>query len=394
MPGLVRASRKNGWVTEPLLAVDATATATPPADAVAAWAGGQRVFVSSVMNGMTAERRAVVDAVEATGAEPVWFEGFGGRDDDAETAYLAEVASSTVFVGILGQKYGRLLPSRRSATHEEYREAERRGLRITAWARADDEFGGDQAEFLDEIRRFHTTGRYTGPSDLADGVSKALGRLAAEELSPWCLAGGAAFRAGQVDDDGTRITVTASVRDPKVLAALERLRPGQWGNAPDTWITWAGRSARVRAETVTTTTTASHATGIRLVLARSRSRSRDDNSQGLHAFSYTENGVTHGPDDLTALALRRAIFRDEPARASLFGMVDLGDPLGRIPTGLPSDSYTAVAGLVVTDALADTGRADRVTVRVVPPGPGGRLAVVEWTGRGTPGGRVEGTIPT
>jgi len=160
--------------------------------------------------------------------------------------------------------------------------------------------------------------------------------------------------------------------------------------AADTRITWAGRSVCVRAETVTTTTTASHATGIRLVLARSR----DDNNQGLHAFSYTENGVTHGPDDLTALALRRAIFRDEPARASLFGMVDLGDPLGRIPTGLPADSYKAVAGLVVTDALADTGRADRVTVRVAPPGPGGRLAVVEWTGRGTPGGRVEGTIPT
>lgn len=299
-------------MTEPVLAVDATAAAKPPADAVSAWAGGQRVFVSSVMDGMTAERRAVVDAVEATGAEPVWFEGFGGRDDDAETAYLAEVASSTVYGGVLGQKYGRLLPSRRSATHEEYREAERRGLRITAWARVDAEFGGDQADFLDEIRRFHTTGRYTSPNDLADGVSKALARLAAEELSPWCLAGGAVFRAGQVEDDGTRITVTASVRDANVLAALERLRPGQWGNAPDTLITWAGRSARVRAETVTTTTTASHATGIRLVLARSR----DDNSQGLHAFSYTENGVTHSPDDLTALALRRAVFRDEPARAS------------------------------------------------------------------------------
>lgn len=377
-------------MTNPVLAVDVAAAAKPPADAVAAWAGGQRVFVSSVMGGMTAQRRAVVDAVEATGAEPVWFEGFGGRDDDAETAYLAEVASSTVYVGILGQKYGRLLPSRRSATHEEYREAERRGLRITAWARSDDMFGGDQAEFLDEIRRFHTTGRYTGPSDLADGVSKALGRLAAEELSPWCLAGGAVFRAGQVDDDGTRITVTASVRDLNVLATLERLRPGQWGNASETRITWAGRSARVRAETVTTSTTASHATGVRLVLARSR----DDNIHGLHAASYTENGIMRGPDDLTALALRRAIFRDEPARVSLFGMVDLGDPLGRIPTGLPADSYRAVAGLVVTEALADTARSDRVTVRVAPPGPGGRLAVVEWTGRGTPGGRVEGTIPT
>lgn len=111
----------------------AAAAARPTPDAVAGWAADQRVFVSSVMGGMTAERRAVVAGIEQVGAQPVWFEGFGGRDDDAELAYLSEVASSTVYVGILGRTYGRLQKSRRSATHDEYREAERRGLRIRAY---------------------------------------------------------------------------------------------------------------------------------------------------------------------------------------------------------------------------------------------------------------------
>ena len=93
----------------------AAAAAKPPSDAIAAWAVDQRVFVSSVMGGTAEERRAVVGAVRDAGAEPVWFEEFGGRDDDAQAAYLSEVASSTVYVGVLGRTYGRLLASRRSA---------------------------------------------------------------------------------------------------------------------------------------------------------------------------------------------------------------------------------------------------------------------------------------
>lgn len=55
-------------------------------------------------------------AVERAGAQAVWFERFGGRDDDPEGAYLAEVGRCTVYVGILGERFGRpLLPERGTA---------------------------------------------------------------------------------------------------------------------------------------------------------------------------------------------------------------------------------------------------------------------------------------
>lgn len=58
------------------------------------------------------------------------FERFGGREDDAEAAYTHEVASCSIYFGILGRRYGRQLPSRFSATHTEYLAAEQRGLRM------------------------------------------------------------------------------------------------------------------------------------------------------------------------------------------------------------------------------------------------------------------------
>lgn len=68
------------------------------------WASEQKVFVSSVMRDMEAEREAVAAAVEAIGATPVLFERFGGRDDPAEVAYLDGVRGSDIYVGILGSK--------------------------------------------------------------------------------------------------------------------------------------------------------------------------------------------------------------------------------------------------------------------------------------------------
>jgi hypothetical protein len=88
-----------------------------------AWAADQSVFVSSVMAGMRTEREAAVAAIDAVGATPVWFEGFGGMDDDPEDAYLARVAASDIYLGILGTRYGKPLKTGYSATHAEYNES-------------------------------------------------------------------------------------------------------------------------------------------------------------------------------------------------------------------------------------------------------------------------------
>jgi Domain of unknown function (DUF4062) len=93
------------------------APAPAPADAkVRAWAADQCVFVSSVMGGMTAEREAVVRAITTVGAQPAWFEAFGGMDDDPEDAYTAQVASSDIYLGILGASHGKPLKTGYSPT--------------------------------------------------------------------------------------------------------------------------------------------------------------------------------------------------------------------------------------------------------------------------------------
>lgn len=121
---------------EPLL-IDHSAPAQPDAADLAAWAADQRVFVSSVMDGMAPERAAVVAAIVEFGATPVWFEGFGSMDDKPDQAYLSQVRGSDIYVGILGQRYGTPLPTRYSATHAEYNEAAERGLRVSVWATGD-----------------------------------------------------------------------------------------------------------------------------------------------------------------------------------------------------------------------------------------------------------------
>src|SRR5207249_2455752 len=105
---------------EPLTIDVAAAAELPSNDEIRHWARDQRVFISSVMDELNAERKAVADAIRTLGAEPVWFEEFGVRDADPNDAYTGEVASSSIYVGILGKRYGKLLPTRFSATHTEY----------------------------------------------------------------------------------------------------------------------------------------------------------------------------------------------------------------------------------------------------------------------------------
>lgn len=127
---MVRRQQSNE--SEPL-AIDRSAAADiPPADAIGEWARDKRAFVSSVMSELPAERTAAAAAVRAIGARPIMFEEFGGRDADPEDAYLFEVETSDIYLGILGRRYGKPLPSRYSATHSEYLHAERHGLRICA----------------------------------------------------------------------------------------------------------------------------------------------------------------------------------------------------------------------------------------------------------------------
>jgi hypothetical protein len=358
------------------LTVDAAASTVKPDESdVAAWMAEQRVFISSVMAGMSDLRRLVAAAVEAEGAYPVWFENFGGRDDDAEAAYLGEVASSTVYVGVLGEKYGRLLKSRMSATHEEYREADKQNLSISAWVQQGVSLDADQIRFVEEVRLFHTTGIYQHADDLSRSVMRRLHEMAAADLSPWVLLADLVFRARSIRDDGKNFTVDATIRSPAIVSALEALRPGDWSKK-DRRLTFNGRSHLVRITSVHSTATSRTASKVTIECEQML------DTDVKTPFSLSVGGRTLTAGEVSELLVKQALFGDDVPSGvlTLGGRVDA--PLKDMPSAAASDELQrAVIRLLITDALIRSGRVTRVLrLDISPNGVDGRLADVTWEG--------------
>ena len=82
-----------------------------------------RVFISSTLKEMEAERRAVQEAVRALHLAPVMFE-LGARPHPAQKLYRAYLEQSHLFIGIYGRQYGWVGPGMTmSGLEDEYRRA-------------------------------------------------------------------------------------------------------------------------------------------------------------------------------------------------------------------------------------------------------------------------------
>ena len=336
-----------------------------------AWMSEQTVFVSSVIAGMTAEREAARGAVEGIGGRVVMFERLGGRDDDAETAYLTGVRSSDIYVGILGDRYGKPEPTGYSPTHTEYNEAVKVGLRISVWATTG-EMDGRQRDFLDEIRTFHTTGSYPSPTGLGEGLERRLVEVASAANSPWCKVGHVLFRARLYSDDGTRITVEASVRDDNILAELEGLRPGDWYGKQSSRITCTGRTNEVEIDTIVVEATAGRSRLVRIEATKVSKRRTDT---GLLNVSFEGRS----PDDLTELALQIALLGEPNPLGPMTFMADMDNPISDIDQmGLDEDSFAGAAEVLLVESLVGSGRVERITALRIGPTRSGRPLRLEW----------------
>lgn len=340
---------------EPLLIDRAAAAEIPSGDAVREWAHGRRAFISSVMGELPDERWAAAEAMRAVGGTPVMFEQFGGRDADPEDAYLAEVETSDIYVGILGRRYGKPLPSRFSATHAEYLHAEKRGLRIAAWCLKANDREGHEESFLNEIRTFHVVPDFLTPDDLRVQVEDRLKTIAAEDLAPWCKLGNVVFRATEVGDDGNQLRVVARVRSDDVAHALEEMRGGNINRGGEGRFTWSGRCRLVRVTSVDTTTTSARSRTVRLQL-----EAHDGGRDPLMEMAVSG----YSADDLTEAGLRTVLFgtRHPLADQHLGFIGEVPDPFAALRTARVSDEIVRpLAELMFVDALVGSGRAARIT---------------------------------
>lgn len=205
--------------------IDTSAAARRAAsERVREWLGEQRVFISSAMADTAEQRRAVAAVVEEEEARAVWFEEFG-RDADAQEAYLTQVDSSTVYVGIANEIYGRPNPPDGfSATEMEYMRARDGGKRLGFFVAAEaPRREGHMARFIERVRFYLTTENFTDAPDLARRVRRRLRELAAEALSPWVKVGDLVFRADEIDDVGDAVTIRGRASD-EIAHQLQILR--------------------------------------------------------------------------------------------------------------------------------------------------------------------------
>lgn len=141
-----------------------------------------RVFISSITRGLEEERRALAGLIQALGHEPVRFEDFGGaRTEPSRQECLEAVASSDVYLLLLGPYYGHVFPETgQSATHDEFVAARSTGIPRLVYRKIGQEPEALQAEFIALVSEY-TTGSwrldFNDATDLQPLVTQAIREL-------------------------------------------------------------------------------------------------------------------------------------------------------------------------------------------------------------------------
>ena len=152
-----------------------------------------KVFISSVVSGFEAERDAAAEAARTLGCEVRRSEDFTASEASAQQVCLDGVRWADCVVLVLGERYGAIHPSGKSATHEEYEEARQRGTAL-AFVQRGITPEERQAAFIAEVQDWQGgiyTDGFSTPAELTAAAIKTLhefalrqtqGRPAAGEL--------------------------------------------------------------------------------------------------------------------------------------------------------------------------------------------------------------------
>jgi Domain of unknown function (DUF4062)/AAA domain len=143
-----------------------------------------RVFVSSTLGELAAERQAVARAIAALRLTPVMFE-LGARPHPPRDLYRAYLAQSDIFVGLYWQRYGQVRPGMQvSGLEEELELARGQGLPLLLYVRAPAPDREPRlGELLGRIRQEASSRRFRTPAELGRLVRDDLAALLSERFA-------------------------------------------------------------------------------------------------------------------------------------------------------------------------------------------------------------------
>jgi hypothetical protein len=156
-----------------------------------------RVFVSSTLGELAAERRGVARAITALRLTPVMFEA-GARPHPPREVYQAYLAQSDVFVGIYWQRYGQVNAGMEvSGLEEEFLLSGTEGLPRLLYVKTPAPDREPRlAELLARIGTEASYQRFSTPAELDRLVRDDLATLLSERFAARSAASAAPSRAG------------------------------------------------------------------------------------------------------------------------------------------------------------------------------------------------------
>lgn len=291
------------------------------------WLEGREIFVSSRMDDeMEPFRQSVRSALQEWGASPVMWEDVAPSDAPAERSYLDGVDRSSLFVLLIGTRYGAADASGYSPIHKEWNHASDRSIPRLVFTHSSVERAerdGRLNDLLDSMRSRVSTRDFADSEELVDVLEGRLRDLAARQLSAWVKLGQIVF-PGRVCQEsgergGTSYLVEATVRDGAVRRAVSGLQTRAGGGVSADRLTWPDQTHPVRVQSVGVSTSVANEADVEIGCALPRNYHGPASGSMMGAMGVSLGGA--GPVDQVELWARRALFSEQVERSSAADML-------------------------------------------------------------------------
>ncbi|MGY4856846.1 DUF4062 domain-containing protein [Cryobacterium sp. AP23] len=147
-----------------------------------------KIFISSVRNGLEAERDALPSLIKVLGHDPVRFEDFSAQAVPSREACIRAVESSDAYLLLLGPHYGTTFPETgQSATEDEWVTAQRLGIPRFVLRKTGVDFDAPQRAFEATLGDYGSGRFYKTFADVAEVLVAAAGAVHELEQVPGVL---------------------------------------------------------------------------------------------------------------------------------------------------------------------------------------------------------------